>query len=298
MKQRLLLLILFCSSFAFSQPYLDVLTVQGNAFPTSAIAKGKDDVHMSNDWWLVNLNLPFELNKRNLILLSPGWEHRSYVFKDENKFVKTYETVYLPVTFLHTFSDTSKNISATGIYRFNKLRDLPFNNQSDMIGGAVLYSKTVSETFTWKAGAYYNREFFGNLFLPLAGFEWKATPKLYVWGLLPNNFVIDYRLQSNLHIGCNVNAIIESYKEVQPGSYTKFSEEQLYLFCDYYLKKIPLIISLQAGHTVGRNYSYRANENAAVTKYNPSESMIFHAGIAYRFVTNTKFITPQSKSGL
>ncbi len=297
MRTRILYFMLLLSGSAFSQPYLDVLTVQGSRFPTSPLYSGKADEKIKNDWWLVNLNAPFILNKKNLLLLSPGWEQHTYKFAESNT-SKSYETVYVPLTFLHTFSDTSMNISATGIYRFNKVHNLPFDNTTDMAGGAVLFSKVASPTFTWKAGAYYNKEFFGDFFLPLAGFEWKASKKWYIWGLLPNTLVADYRLLPSLHTGLNVNCVVESYKESQPGGYTKFTEEQLNLFADYYLPHMPVIVSFQVGHTVGRKFSYRANEQSDVRVYTPSESMIFHLGIAYRFVTSSTFVTPQSKGSL
>ncbi len=294
MRLPALLLFLFLSLRLTAQPYLDLLSVQGSAFPSKGLYKGKDQGTVPNDWWMVNVNLPLKINARNVLILSPGWEQRSFVYKDLD-LVANYETEYLPVTYFHVFNDTTMAMSGTGIYRFNKARTVSFNGESDMLGGAVIFSKKASARFTWKAGLYYNKEFFGNYWLPLLGVDWRVTDRLFVMGLVPRNLIIDYCLSSHLHGGFAYKGLEESYREKNEGSYLKITNGQLKLFADYYFNKTPIVVTLEVGQTVASEYQQRAFENAPVQKTNPAENILIRGGISYRFVTNKAFLTPQTQ---
>ena len=293
MRKLFLLITFLYSGFISAQPYLDIATVQASGFPISGIYKGKNQTKITNDWWLANFNLPFKINSRNLILLSPGWEQRSFVNKDQDD-VANYETMYLPVTFRHTLNDSSMTVSGTAIYRFNKARYVAFDSESDMFGGALLFTKKTSAKFTWKVGVYYNREFFGDYWLPLLGVDWQATDRLFIFGLLPKNFVIDYRLSNHFHTGFSYKGVQESYRENTEGSYFKITDGQVKLFTDYYFSKIPIVITLEAGQTLSSKYTYRQEQNESEKIYYPAENMLFRVGISYRFVTNKMFVTPQT----
>lgn len=294
MRNQFILIFLLFTSAVSAQPYLDIATVQASGFPISGIYKGKSLTRITNDWWLANFNLPFKINSRDLILFSPGWEQRSFVNKDQDD-VANYETVYFPVTYRHTLNDTSIILSATGIYRFNKARYVSFDSESEMFGGALLFTKKVSSKFVWKAGVYYNKEFFGDYWLPLFGVDWQVNDKFFITGILPKNLILDYRLSPHFHMGFSYKGIQESYRENKDDSYFKITDGQVKLFVDYYFSKIPIVLTFEAGQTLSSKYEFQPDQNKPGVVYYPEENMLFRGGISYRFVTNKAFITPQTQ---
>jgi hypothetical protein len=290
-----------------AQPYFELLNLNFAKQALSSFYKGGEQAKISNNWYLANINIPLKINSKNILILTLGWEQRKfstvqaeeklgYSSLKQSGFISgkdvTYETFYLPLSFQHVFRDSSKSLSGAMIYRYNKLRELKAGTSNDQFGGALIFGKKSSDRFTWKAGAYYNREFFGNYFIPLAGFEWNASARLNLWGLLPRNMVIDYAINKSVHGGFSYKGITESYRNNNVHGYFSITEGQLKLFCDIYLGKSPWVISLEAGQTGGREYEFFSGENQEkINKINPSEGSILRAGITYRVVTNKKFMT-------
>jgi hypothetical protein len=65
------------------------------------------------------------------------------------------------------------------------------NNQA---GGAVLLTYKKHPDLKYKFGLFYNREFFGNFFVPLAGIDWKINNRLQLFGVLPGNLVLERKV--------------------------------------------------------------------------------------------------------
>ncbi len=289
MRNKLILLLSLLAFSANAQPYLELITLHATNESTSKLYKGKDDQQINNTWHLANLNAPIVINKRNIILFSPGYEYREFSSKG---ICNNYYTLYFPLTYEYTFKDTINKISGTLIYRYNSIDKVKPGINNDMLGGAILYTHISNPKFDWKAGIYYNKEFFGDYFLPLFGFDWQANDRLFVWGLLPNNATLDYRFTNNIHGGINYYAPLESY--YREGNDVNFTllDPQLRLFVDYYIPKTPIALTLEVGHTMLREYKY--HDDGATpedVKINPTEGAILRAGISWRFTTNTAFKT-------
>src|SRR5205814_8968360 len=127
-------------------------------------------------------------------------------------------------------------------------KPLQINDKTFQAGGAIIASHTVNNHFKYSFGAYYNREFFGDYFLPLVGIEWKASPRLHVFGLLPNDFTVDYRVNKAFHTGFVFKGITTSFR-YSPSSYADYyrmDEGQLKLFADLYMTKT-LVLNVEGG---------------------------------------------------
>jgi len=275
-----------------AQPYLELITLYNANEPSSTLYTGKDQIHIKNTWNIASLNAPFIIDKRNIVLFSPGYETRNYTSSADP--LNIY-TLYFPLTYEHTFNDTSNKLSGTLIYRFNSTTKFKPGINNDLLGGAVLFTHNFSSTFGMKAGLYYNRELFGNYFIPLLGFDWQPNDRLFVWGLLPQSATLDYRFTNNIHGGINYYSPQDSYRLKGDNAYFFVLEVQLRLFVDYYIPKTPLAITAEAGHTMLRNYlyyDYSKNPNEEVIK--PTESAIFRIGLSWRFTTNNAFKTQRT----
>ncbi len=295
MRKPVLLFFVFTMCFwqhALAQPYLDLAAVQLADMPVSEFYKGADEARIDNNLKGIQLNIPIILNQRNVLLFSPGYRYRSY-FQNDTK--TNFYTLYFPLALAHTFEDTTNKIVTVGIYRYNASTDFKMGSKVDMLGGAVLFNKTVSKKFIGKLGVYYNREFFGNYFLPLLGCEWHPSEKIFIFGTLPQNAVLDYTFCPALHGGINYLGFEESYKQQGVNSYSRLSEGLLKFFVDWYIPRTPLVLSVEVGNTVGREYTIHSEEDNVVSdnKFKPAESMVFRTALAFRFVTNKEFMTPR-----
>jgi hypothetical protein len=178
----------FVSLFSISarcQPYLNIANFQFGKYEPSTVYKGSNDWETTTDYIDFNINLPIRFKAKQLLLISPRWMQKSYfsespiiqnltnstsvVLDGTSTFNSTYNSLMFPVSWVQPLKDTTKKIVISGIYRFNYEIRLNPSSSNDQIGGAVIYSKKYSKKFGWQAGLYYNRETFGNLFLPLIG---------------------------------------------------------------------------------------------------------------------------------
>lgn len=309
--------VFFVSLFSISarcQPYLNIANFQFGKYEPSMVYKGSNDWETTTDYIDFNINLPIRFNAKKLLLISPRWMQKSYFSESPiiqnitnstsvmvdgtSTFNSTYNTLMFPVSWIQTLKDTTKKIVISGIYRFNYEKRLNPSGSNDQIGGAIIYSKKYSKKFGWQAGLYYNRETFGDLFLPLVGVDWHPTDRLFCWVLLPQYAVIDYMIVPTFHVGFGVRGIQESYTEIGQQNYFSFSEGHLRLYADYYIPKTSFVLTLEVGNTVAREFTFFNNDlkNNSETKINPTESIFSRVGIAYRIVTDKAFKTKPSPS--
>ena len=126
---------------------------------------------------------------------------------------------------------------------------------------------------------YYNREFFSDFFVPLAGLEWKISDRLQLFGTLPNVMKLEFAAGKNLHAGAVFRSITNSYTYYGPeGGYYKLTDNQAGLFVDAGLYK-KLIFTLEAGHTLFKTTKGRIPGAFYERK---SDSPYIRAGLAYR----------------
>ena len=292
MRNKLVILLCIIGLSSQAQPYLELISLHAANEPTSTLYKGEDEAHIKNTWNLANLNAPIIIDKRNIIVFSPGYENRT--FSQGQSDTRIY-TLYFPLTYEHTFKDTMNKLSGTLIYRYNSTNKINPGIKNDMLGGAILFTHICNPKFDWKAGIYYNKEFYGDYFLPLVGFDWQASDRLFIWGLLPSSATVDYTVTNNFHAGFNFYAAEESYLTEGKNAYFHFLEVQLRLFADYYIPKTPLALTLEVGHTMMRKYeSHDDNSSPQDFILKPTESAVLRAGIAWRFTTNNAFKTQRA----
>lgn len=281
MKRKLPLVafLLFFHFITFSQPYVDIVSVQGFISGANHILSDKTQNPEIN-WWSAQLTIPHLFKKdSSLLIFSPGYDHWNI---DEGNLDLRLQTFYLPVTYLMRLSPHSR-LSFTAIPRINYSDEVASNTYQ--YGGALVYTWRKNKDFALKGGIYYNREFFGNNFLPLAGIDWKANNRLYIFGLLPNNFFIDYKFHEKLHGGFAYKGITSSFRPENATSTEWFSleEGELKLFIDFYLTK-KLVFNIEAGQTAARNY--RTGIDSEYSKFDFNEGYLFKAGICYRMWLN------------
>ena len=304
-RKYLLLLLMITSTVAHAQPYIDLMNIQYGRTSLSKIYSGKNEMKINHEWKSYAFNAPLKISNSNLLLLSPEINNKVYQQEDStivteqsgNTSITVYSQMHshyismaLPITFVHQFKNEN-SLSGTIVYRQNRNNENKISWTTDQLGGALLYTKVYSSKFKLKGGVYYNREFWGNYFTPLLGFEWKASKNIYCWGLLPNSTTVDVSF-NKLHTGFAFRGIEESYSE-NYSSYFHDREGLLKLYLNYYLikkdKKVGLVLLGEAGQSVNRLYEFKLSNSENIYKFHPAENWFVRIGIAVRYITRSDF---------
>lgn len=148
------------------------------------------------------------------------------------------------------------------------------------IGVYSLFTVTESEKFRYKFGLYYNREFFGNFFVPLVGVDWKVTDRFSVFGTLPQSFKASYSIvPSRLNAGLAFRSMTRSFRGEDNNTFVRYNELQFKTFFDFYLSK-KNVVFIEGGYFLGKTpWLY----NNADTK-NPLNSDLLKEGKAFPLI--------------
>lgn len=277
MKLHVVAFLLYISShFSSAQPYVDIVSIQGFFTKPAHFVLSKTDVDVN--WSCVQLTLPIMFKDSSLFILNPGYDNWGLNYRNEKL---SLNSAFLPLTYFRKISPKSR-LSFTFIPRHNAETAMKVDNKTTQFGGAAVYTWRKNPTLAFKAGVYYNKEFFGNYFLPLVGIDWKATDRLSIFGLLPNNLFVDYKVTEFLHTGFIYKGVTASFRlrEEVAADYFRIQEGQLKLFVDFYLTK-HMVLNLESGITAARSYGYGLlNEDQTDLDFN--DSYLFKAGVYYR----------------
>lgn len=281
------LLVFVCQTHA--QPYLEVASAQIYKFSPSGIREGENIRNTSSDWFTASLSIPWKMDSSDILLFSPGFEYRTITEPESQS--EFYRTLNFPLTWIHNIRNSKYKFSLTGIYRFNGDTRLKFDNHTDQMGGAFILYRKQSENLTYKAGIYYNREFFGDLWIPFLGIDARISERFYIWALLPRSLMADFMIIPSLHTGIAFRGVQESYRLRRNEVFDYFmpNEGYLRLYFDYYIPKTIFVLSAGAGHTLQRRYYYGNDQHEIETL--PDGGFILSAGLSMRIVTDKRFAT-------
>ncbi len=264
-----------------AQPYFDVVSVQtssANQFPFNDDEK----VSLKQNWIGFNFNYAKKLNSNNIFVATAGFEQFLFSNNDSLR-TQSFNSFYLPLTIRHTWKDTTWTTSFSYIPKLHSYTPISINENTMQQGGAIVVSHAINNHFKYSIGFYFNQEFFGNNLLPLLGMEWKASPRLNLFGLLPNKFIVDYRVNRVFHTGFAFKGITTSFR-FKPSSYADYyrmDEGQLKLFTDFYITKT-LVFNFEGGVIVNRRYDVKFKDTNPSSLYRARKSTIFKLGLYYR----------------
>jgi hypothetical protein len=271
MKKLACLIILWVSCGKIpAQPYFDIA-----GFTCWKIIPA-DDVEPDEYYGNASFAIPVRLDDKNMLAFTPFYERRILEAASGKK-IHMHSTA-LPVTFLTHNSDTSYSISLTFIARSNST-DFRFNGDVFQAGSAVINTVRINRKLKLKFGLYYNREFFSDFFIPLAGLEWKINKRTNFFGVFPNLLKFEYRLFKGIYTGVSFKSITNSYRVGGEGNdYYKIEDNHFFIFTDINLPG-KFVLGLEAGHTIFREFKSR---NTTVDYSFSGEGFILKAGLFYR----------------
>lgn len=287
MKKQLIIfsclfIILVKSSFA--QPFADILTFNYQTF--SSDYKELNAKNKTDDYFL-NFFLPKEFKNGNvfLIRLNSEYLHSSIVSSSGYSLA----AVSLPVGFQFVTKNKKWKTMVMAVPKVaSDFRD-EVSNKDFQLGGIFLQNFICNEKLKIKAGLYYNREAFGNFFVPLAAVDWQATNRINLYGILPTNYRAEYTIiKSKLYSGLGFRSFTRSFRlsKNQNQDYVRYDEIQLKLFLDAFVYK-KLLLFGEVGYALGKNPLQYVADTKSPTSMNPvftpiKNGPIFNIGIAYR----------------
>lgn len=255
---------------AKGQFWFDAASVSGWHAPSN----GRD---YPVEWYgAAAFSLPINISANQKIVAGGYYENRELKY-DAEKFSLTLQGIGVPITWLIQSKDTSVVFTATMVSRLNG-EHLSTDENLLQFGGAILANFRVSSNMRLKAGCYFNKEFFSDYWVPLAGIEWRINDHNLVSGTFPNSARFEHRFSNSFYMGVAYKSITNSYRLAEGEGYVKILDNHVGIFADYYFTK-HLVGMLEAGHTLLRETKIR-NEGYTLTK--KENSLLFKAGIIYR----------------
>lgn len=287
MKRFLLLVTLIVILFPFhlqAQPFIDIANINAQVFNVNY----KDSLKTKS--LVTNYNASFFIPKKfandNMFLFRLSGELLQLGKKEP------YENLYA-FSAQAGFQFVSKNKKwKAGFMAMPKISSDcqdHFSKNDFQYGGTGLFTYVANDTaLKIKFGLYYNRECFGNFFVPLAGIDWKVNEQLSIYGILPNNMRVEYKISKKFYAGIAYKNYQRSYRlELDDDDdFVRVRESQAKVFFDFFVWKHALLF---ADVAYMLKYSFIQYDEQNVNEVHPSavyapmkNNLLFTVGFAYR----------------
>jgi hypothetical protein len=296
MKKNFLLIaiiLLFIAAKITAQPFVDVVNFNYQTFST----KYKDEptvfpVSWKNhtDDYFLNIFIPKEFKNGNTFLFRINSEMINSTISPDSSYSKQLASLSMPLGFQFLSKNKKWKTIAMVIPKIaSDFRDNAINQYNYQLGGIFIENYVVNEKLKIKAGLYYNREAFGNFYIPLVGVDWKINSRVNLYGILPTNYKMEFNMVKNkLYTGICFKSFTRSFR-LSAGNnydYVRYDEEELKIFVDCFVYK-KILVFTEAGYSLGKSpirYMYNTKDiyynDMLYTPTNPYP--IFNVGIAYR----------------
>lgn len=292
-KHRRSLLLLFSifiltTAKVFSQPYVDVISSNYQVF-TSSYTDSVKSKNKTGDYFF-NLLIPKQYKNDNVLLMGLNYEMlNSSIISDSSYSSKLYYLT-LPIGFRFTAKSKKWNIVVMSLQRLaSDLKDV-IDKRDYQYGGVFLHTIIKNEKLKFKYGLYYSREFFGDLFVPLVGVDWKINKRVNMYGVLPSFYRVEFNVIKNkLYTGLGVRFATRSFRlsKWQGNDYVRYNERQLKIFADYFVYK-NIVLFAELGYNIGQNplqyqYNTQIEEKMNNPVYNSVKNYpLINVGLAFR----------------
>ncbi|GAL85525.1 hypothetical protein MYP_2754 [Sporocytophaga myxococcoides] len=277
--------ILFISAEVEGQPFIDLINLKyQNFLPVKYYG---DDHKLNVKESYLSLNIPIPLKNKDVILTGGIFDHFSFNSPYGQKDLYAFN---FQLGYLKNWKNTKWKTLFVVLPKISS-DQLKISNGAFQQGGLLLFTYVKKANLQYKFGAYYNKEFFGNFFIPLLGLEWKPLPRLNIFGILPGYMIIEHKANSRFYSGISYQCLTASYRLHDGENYAfvrngdKFwGQMQLKLFLNFYIKKY-IVAFGEFGHSLCRKYEvYNKTEQRIVhpVLHKTHDGFIFNLGLAFR----------------
>ena len=288
MKGKSILILLIIPLGLASQPIFDVLNIKYQYFPNQYFKNASDK--KTDSEFDATLMIPLIQKDSNAILA--GVNYRRINSNDE---LHMFGLHSFGLFIGYDYKWKNKKWSTTGIFIPKISADeFSLRGKNVQYGGVVLFKYKHTIKIHYHLGLYYNRELFGNYFIPLIGINWRASDRITVYGNLPAAINMEYKISSSFYTGISyvsftsTTSLHNNFGELflkegdKPIGYA-----QLRLFLNWYIRE-KIVLFLDPGVTYNRKYSLytysdeKFNFNSAGSLSKTKNGFFVMAGVAYR----------------
>ncbi|MBI3511613.1 MAG: hypothetical protein HY064_13210 [Bacteroidetes bacterium] len=282
---------LFYAGCVSAQPYIDIVNFNSQAIYSTY----KDSAASGFKAFDQNFGFfaPVNIDSNSTVLLKFTAEELSSTRLDCGVERNRLYSFALPAGYQLTSKNRKWKMMGMIIPRLSS--DLRGKIADDLqLGGTFLLTWQPNEKFSVKAGLYYNKEFFGNFFVPLLGVDWRPADRWRIFGLLPNNMRVEYKLGQKVYCGVAYKNYQRSY-QMQTNLFmdsVHAKESEAKFFLDFYVKQ-KLVLFIDAGYSLKYSFVDRV-EGGHYCSPNPygssydgiydrvNNNFVFTIGLAYR----------------
>lgn len=231
-----------------AQPFVDILQIN-HQFLSSTYVKDTQVHHTHNSF--ANLLLPIKLDSSHILILRCNTERMEYFRAGDPNSPALLHSIIGGVGLQKQFN---KKLNVTGIFmpRITSEWSAKLSLKDYQLGGSLLFQYKIKPGLRYKAGLYYNREPFGNFFVPLLGIDWNFKPKWWLYGNLPLSMRLEYQPHHRIYTGLGVRIYGRSYRLGPAWNYSYLwnQENQLKYFVDVKISE-KLVTYAELGKSLG-----------------------------------------------
>jgi hypothetical protein len=273
---------------AFAQPFADILSFNYQTFSGNykdSLSKHKN----KTDNYALGFFLPKQFKNGNTLLIRLNTETINSTITPDSSYSSRLSSISLPIGMkLVTKNKKWETILIAVPKIASDFKDV-IDSYDIQYGGIFLQHFVPNDKLKVKAGLYYNKEAFGDFYVPLVGVDWKVNKRINMYGILPTNYKIEFNiLKDRLYTGLNLKYFTRSFRlsKANNNDYVRYDEAQVKLFIDCFVVPKVLVFA-EVGYSIGKNpwqYMYNTKENVV---YNPIYApmkpyLVFNFGLAYR----------------
>lgn len=285
--------LLLFSLKGFSQPYVDIINTSAQSLQSNY----KDALNSKNTTtnYFLNLTIPLVLDSQNTFIIRFYGENLQSTITN-SLFTETNNlySALLPIGLQHETKNKKWKFMGLVMPKLSSDFKAQVNLFDLQIGGYALATYVLNKKLKIKAGLFYNREFFGNFFVPLFSIDWDATDRLKLYGILPTTYRIEYAIaKQKVYAGLAFKSYTRSYRLNDANyNYVKNQEIQAKVFLDFYIKK-KFVLFAEFGRTIGYSPLAYLYQTKTQTEYIPvytkiQDAFFFNVGLALRIRTDFK----------
>jgi hypothetical protein len=287
MGKVLFVVLLFMSCTICGQPYLDIARFNYSYSPKQGLNEKTSPLR--SNFFTADVTLPIELKKGGDAFIANPF------FTNNTGEVSTRDFHVISEGFLLGFlkKDIFPNWNLLSSFIVRRNTQVDVKSEDDwQYGGIILTTWKKNQDVSFKFGLYYNKEFFGNYFMPLVGLDWKINARNNLFGVLPGYMIFEHKVTSKFYYGFAFRAFTNSYREETTDpcfsgdcsgkNYLRIDDNPLGIYADTYLSK-KIVLSAEAGYTILRRYRYGfKGENIHYKTDYKNDNFYFKASLAYR----------------
>lgn len=254
--------IFFCCLFVFiaqsyCQPFVDVLSLNHQQLNTKT---KNDSFKCKVNNIFAGIILPIKIDSNNYLIARANFEMlKSDISGNGVNETYTLKSFLIGIGWQHTFNS---KISATLLVLPKITSDFKdeMNEKFFQYGATFLLQYKAKSNFRYKAGVYYNREPFGNFFVPLFGADIMINKNNWIYGQLPLYFRYEHKFGKKLYAGTGMRFFGRSFRLSSKlnSNYIFNQENQIKIFADYYITP-KIVVYAEVGRTI--NYGLKQYEN-------------------------------------